>query len=232
MSHEPERDAAAYLGGALRTRHRRRFEEHLMDCEDCWREVAAGRLGRRLAESTRELASQALRETVRAAVAALPSPRRRFRSPMIRAAVVVLVIGSFAAIQLQYDQPAPITRAVADFREERMPTEAPSAAPALDLAPLSLSLTSAGSGSLEGLHVDAYNYRDAAGRRLLLYLSETPFPVAAGARQTTRTGPWRARIGGLELLCSSQRHALLAISDDPALLDRLAAQLDITGVPA
>lgn len=232
MSHDPERDAAAYLGGALRARRRRRFEDHLMECEDCWREVEVGRFGRRLAESTRELAPQALRETVRAAVAALPSSRRRLRGPLVGATLAVLVAGSFAAVQLRSDQPAPIARAVADFRQGRMPTEAPSGAPAPDLAPLSLSLTSAGSGSLDGLHVDAYSYRDAAGRRLLLYVSDTTFPVAAGARQATRNGPWRVRISDLELLCSSEPHALLAISDDPALLDRLAEQLDIRGVPA
>lgn len=91
MSHDPERDAAAYLGGGIRARRRRRFEDHLMECEDCWREVEAGRLGRRLAESTRELAPQALRETVRAAVAAFPAPRRWLRAPLIGATLAVLV---------------------------------------------------------------------------------------------------------------------------------------------
>jgi hypothetical protein len=216
----------------MRARRRRGFEAHLLECEDCWHEVAAGRAGRRLAESTRELAPQALRETVRAAVAAFPSPRRRLRLPVAGAILLLAAIGAFAAVQLRTDQPAPIVRAVADFRQGRMPTEAPSAAAAPDLTPLSLSLTSAGSGTLDGLHVDAYSYRDPSGRRLLLYLSDTTFPVAAGARQVAPDGPWRARVSDLELLCAQQPHALLAISDDAALLDRLARELDIQGVPA
>jgi hypothetical protein len=232
VSHDSERDAAAYLGGAMRARRRGRFEAHLLECEDCWHEVAVGRTGRRLAESTRELAPQALRETVRAAVAAFPSPRRRLRLPVAGAILLLAAIGAFAAVQLRTDQPAPIARAVADFRQGRMPTEAPSAAAAPDLTPLNLSLTSAGSGTLDGLHVDAYSYRDASGRRLLIYLSDTTFPVAAGARQAAPDGPWRARVSDLELLCSEQPHALLALSDDAALLDRLARQLDIQGVPA
>ncbi len=232
MSHDSERDAAAYLGGAMRARRRRGFEAHLMECEDCWREVAVGRTGRRLAESTRELAPQSLRETVRAGVAAFPSPRRRFRLPLAGAILLLAAIGAFSAVQLRTDQPAPIARAVADFRQGRLPIEAPTTADAPDLTPLSLSLTSAGSGFLDGLPVDAYSYRDAAGRRLLLYLSDTAFPVAAGARQAVRDGPWRAHISDLELLCAQQPHALLAVSDDAALLDRLARQLAIEGVPA
>lgn len=233
MSHDSERDAAAYLGGAMRARRRRGFEAHLLECEDCWREVAVGRTGRRLAESTRELAPQSLRETVRAAVAAFPQPRRRLRVPLAGATIALLVVtGVFAAVQLRGSQPAPIARAVADFHQGRMPTEAPSGAVAPDLASLDLSLTSAASGSLDGLHVDAYSYRDGSGRRLLLYLSDTTFPIADGAQQTSRDGPWRARVGDVELLCAQEPHALLAVSDDSALLDQLARRLQIKGVPA
>lgn len=66
--HDPEGAAARYLGGAMRTRGRRAFEAHLMDCEDCWEEVQVARLGRALAESGRELAPHPLRERVRGVV--------------------------------------------------------------------------------------------------------------------------------------------------------------------
>jgi hypothetical protein len=232
VSHDPEREAAAYLGGVLRARRRRAFEDHLLACDDCWQEVEAGRLGRRLAESTRELAPQTLRETVRAAVAAFPSPRRA-RWPLVGAPVVIVLVTTLIGVQLVRDeQPAPIARAVADFKQARLPTEARAHDPAPDLAAISLSLAGSGSGTLEGLAVDAYSYRAPDGRRLLLYLSETTFPVASGARQSGPEGPWRARVGDLELLCSQEPHALLAISDDPELLGRLAEQLDISAVPA
>jgi anti-sigma factor RsiW len=66
--HDPERNAAEYVSGELSTRARRWFEAHLLRCEDCWREVLLGRLGRRLAEEAREQAPAGLRDRVRAAV--------------------------------------------------------------------------------------------------------------------------------------------------------------------
>lgn len=77
--HDPERNAAEYVSGELRRRARRWFEAHLLKCEDCWREVLLGRVGRRIAESARELAPPDLREDVRAAVLLSDRPRRRRR---------------------------------------------------------------------------------------------------------------------------------------------------------
>jgi len=66
--HDPERNAAEYVTGELPKRARRWFEAHLLGCEDCWREVLLGRLGRRVAEEAREQAPAGLRDRVRAAV--------------------------------------------------------------------------------------------------------------------------------------------------------------------
>jgi anti-sigma-K factor RskA len=66
--HDPERNAAEYVTGELPRRARRWFEAHLLHCEDCWREVLLGRLGRRVAEEAREQAPANLRDRVRAAV--------------------------------------------------------------------------------------------------------------------------------------------------------------------
>lgn len=231
MRHDAERDAAAYLGGVMRARTRRRFEGHLVDCEDCWREVNDARIGRSIAESARELAPQNLREMVRAAVAAVPQRRRRLRLPILGAslAVALLAAGVFA-VSMDH-QPAPIVRAVADFHEVRMPGAAAPSVAAPDLSGIDLTLTSATAGDLDGVVVDAYTYRDPNGRRLLLYLSDTEFPLAAGARRSVADGPWRASIDDLELLCSDEPHSLLALSDDPALLGDLATALRIADVP-
>ena len=67
-AHDPERNAAEYVTGELSRRATRWFEAHLLHCEDCWREVLLGRLGRRMAEEAREQASASLRDRVRAAV--------------------------------------------------------------------------------------------------------------------------------------------------------------------
>jgi anti-sigma factor RsiW len=66
--HDPERNAAEYVSGELSRRATRWFEAHLLGCEDCWREVLLGRLGRRVAEEAREQAPAGLRDRVRAAV--------------------------------------------------------------------------------------------------------------------------------------------------------------------
>ncbi len=67
-THDPERNAAEYVTGELPRRARRWFEAHLLGCDECWQEVLLGRLGRRLAEETREQAPARLRDRVRAAV--------------------------------------------------------------------------------------------------------------------------------------------------------------------
>jgi len=66
--HDPEGWAARYVEGLMRSRARRRFEAHLVGCDDCWREVLLGRFGRRIAEDAREPAPVGLRDRVRAAV--------------------------------------------------------------------------------------------------------------------------------------------------------------------
>ena len=66
--HDPEVNASLYLGGELSRRVVRWFEHHLLECEDCWREVWLARRGRFLAEHARELAPAALRDSVRGAV--------------------------------------------------------------------------------------------------------------------------------------------------------------------
>lgn len=66
--HSPERNAAEYVSGELSRRAKRWFEAHLLNCEDCWREVLLGRVGRRIAEESREYASPDLRDRVRARV--------------------------------------------------------------------------------------------------------------------------------------------------------------------
>jgi hypothetical protein len=67
--HDPERNAAEYVSGELSRRARRWFERHILECEDCWREVLLGRFGRRVAEDGREPVPAGLRDRVRAAVA-------------------------------------------------------------------------------------------------------------------------------------------------------------------
>lgn len=232
MSHDPERDAAAYLGGDMSAKRAAAFEQHLLDCEACWREVSEGRSGRALAESARELASQELREDVRAAVAAytLP-PRRPLRLRLTAAAALLLIAaGSVTYIALRGpSQPAEIAAAITDFRSGRLPAaDAPSRA-APDLSPAGLEYVGGGAGRIGKLRIDAFAYRDRGGNRVFLYLSDKPFPVAAGARLSSDArGPWTAKDGEVDLLCAQRPHALLLLGRDREVLASAAKAMQVT----
>lgn len=68
MPHDPEINASLYVSGEFTRRMRHWFEAHLLECDDCWREVWLARLGRGVAEHAREAAPAPLREKVRAVV--------------------------------------------------------------------------------------------------------------------------------------------------------------------
>jgi len=82
-THDSETAAAHYLGG-LRPRATRAFERHLLGCEQCWQEVEAGRTGRRLAESARQVAPPELREQLRAVIASEVSAAQAPSAPQSR----------------------------------------------------------------------------------------------------------------------------------------------------
>ncbi len=67
-AHDPEVNASLYVSGELPRRVLRWFEQHLLECDDCWREVWLARRGRLIAEHARELAPATLRDSVRGAV--------------------------------------------------------------------------------------------------------------------------------------------------------------------
>ena len=251
--HVSEGDAARFLGGALSARAHRAFERHLVGCEACWREVELGRAGRRLAESARELAPSELRERLRTVVAgaqAEPAARvahrarlgRRLRSvplssPWLLAAasalvlVVVFLFGvrDLGASHGAAGQPVAIGQAVAGFREHRLPGTRLPAAQAPDLGALGLAPVGAAAGSVAGTEVTAFSYRDAAGRDVMVYLSQQPFPTAVGARQLAGPdGPWLATTRGVTVLCARSPHALLVLSLDRQLVLDTAKALRVT----
>ncbi|MEX2556516.1 MAG: zf-HC2 domain-containing protein [Actinomycetota bacterium] len=226
MIHDPERDAATFLGGEMPPKRAAAFERHLLECEDCWREVSEGRRGRALAESARELASQQLREDVRAAVAAFsPEPARRTRRWLAAAAAVFVIAAGTSTFLVVRDpsQPEAIAAAVADFRTGRLPVAQPATRTAPDLTSAGLVYVDGGSGRIGEFRIDAFAYRDRAGNGVLLYLSDEPFPVAAGADRSSDT--WTASDGEVALLCAEHPHALLLLGRDADVLERAANAL-------
>jgi hypothetical protein len=214
LRHESERTAAAYLAGNLSRRRKRLFEEHMLECEDCWREVEVARRGRAVAEAGRELAPQSLRERVRSSVAFLESesiPRSRRRLAVIVSVALVAVV-VFALGQLRDSQPDTLDAILASFEEHEMigvPEEAtlPGRLGDLDLSSVTLA-------EIGGMEVVVHSYEDPAGHRVDVYQSSEPFPVAAGAEHSSDGRTWRANSDGLVLFCADEPTPSLVVGDD------------------
>ena len=235
MTHDAEGDAARFLGGAMSVQEREEFGGHLLGCSECWTEVEQGRRGRSLAESTRTAAPAALRDHVRALVEAEPQPAVALRSrrrrlllplgvPVAAAAAVALILGLGGGTT----EPPSLRQAVADFRLQQLPGAQLPDLRAPDLSLLDLQPVGAGGGTYADLQVDGYAYRDPAGRRVVLYLSDEPFPEAPGARQLEGPdGPWVAQRGDVTILCARLPHALLVVGQDDELVRSTASALGV-----
>lgn len=242
MRHEAETDGARFLGGDLPAPEREAFSRHLLTCGACWQEVELGRQGRALAEATRTVAPGALRDRVRALVdaesvadSASASPvagRRRQRRTWRVPALVTAGAAAGLALILVFaggtTEPPSLRQAVADFTAGRLPGAQLPAAAAPDLSRLRLQSAGAGGGSYAGLGVDGFAYRDAAGHRVVVYLSDEPFPEAPGARHLAgNDGPWVVQRGDLTLLCARLPHALLVVGQDDQLVRSTATALGV-----
>ena len=235
MRHCPESDAARFLGGDLDTQERASFSDHLLTCTRCWDEVEQARRGRGLAEAARVAATAALRDRMRLLVESyqmqgdaesLPCRpirlRRRLAVPVAAAAALALLLtagpGSI--------EPPSLREAVADFNAEVLPGAQLPARSAPDLSALRLVNIGGGAGTYSDLEVDGFAYRDPANRRIVLYLSDQPFPEAPGARQLSGpNGPWIVARDGVIVLCARFPHSLLVIGEDDALVRSAAGAL-------
>jgi hypothetical protein len=233
VTHDPD-DATigAYLAGELPPAQRDALERHLLTCDRCWTEVDAGRRGRALVEQAREPAPDRLRARVHAAVAA-QRPRRRPRTRVLVAAALTLITAVAVAVAVRTanpaSQPPQITLAVAGYQADRLPGSGIPAQAAPNLSALQLVETGAGTGHLAGQPVTGYAYRDQTGRRILLYLSDQPFPMPERADHPTGPdGAATVRHRGVSVLCSRQPYQALVLGDDKHLVWRVATALDLT----
>ncbi len=240
MRHDAERDAARFLGGDMTPADRDRFSSHLLECAQCWSEVDQARRGRTLAEATRTAAPAVLRDRVRGLVDAhtlgrqttLPlRSRLTSRRWLLPAGVPVAAAAALALILILgggTSEPPSLRQAVADYSAQRLPGDQLPQQRAPDLSQLRLQSVGAGGGSYAGLDVDGYAYRDPAGRRVVLYLSDKPFPEAPGAeRLAGKDGPWVAQRGDVVVLCARNPHALLVVGQDDELVRSTAFALGV-----
>lgn len=233
-AHDPERDAAAYIGAEMSPRQRRRFEAHLIGCEACWREVRLDQEGRRRAEGLRELPPPSLRDDVRAAVLFAPvSARPRSRRTLMAVAAAFAMLATVAiAVDIlgrgTNGEPPSVAAAVASYRAQTIPAGAPHRS-APDLLRAGLELTDVGRGALANVTADVFAYRDPSGGLVYLFMSPSTFPAAAEAIQGSgMVGGWTASADGLLMICRSRPSSYLLIGSDSASVLR-ADQLMSSG---
>jgi hypothetical protein len=213
--HDPEISAAAYLAGVTSRRARRRFEAHVIDCQECWTEVRLGGVGRGLAESGRELAPQAVRERVRGAVSLLPAPRIRLRRRVGLVSVFTLTAVSAGVLAIQVarpEQPELIRTLLAHFEGDVPSGQA--VAPELPERLGDLHLLGAETLEIRGVSIGAHRYRDPAGHEVVVYRAARTFPIAAGARRDGVV--WEATSDGTIMFCADRPVPSLVAGDDRA----------------
>jgi len=139
------------------------------------------------------------------------------------ALVLVVVLGGRTT-----PEPPSLRQAVADYSAQRLPGAQLPDQRAPDLTGLQLQPVGAGGGTYGGLDVDGFAYRDPAGRRVVLYLSDDPFPEAPGAQRLEGAdGPWIVRRGAVTVLCARLPHALLVVGEDDQLVRSTASALGV-----
>jgi len=232
VRHDAERRTAAYLAGELSPDEWQRFEDHLLECDDCWAEVDAGRRGLRAVETLRELAPPHLRSAIRQEITSASSePRRRDRRWLAAAAATVVVVAGTAVAVVAArgpSEPAAITAAIAGYTDDRLPGSDMPKIPAPDLSSLRMTEMGAGAGRLGDMPVTAYAYRDHAGRRLIVYVGTTTFPMPPSAHLFDgREGPWMAQRDGVTALAARAPHQLLIVGEDDDLVHDAAIALDV-----
>lgn len=255
--HDPESDAARYLGGEMHGAVREQYDRHLLSCRRCREEVRMARAGRTAVEGLREVAPATLRDQTRALIDAeadadtgagrgrgrpVPAGRRRLPRRAAMAAAACLTAAAAAAAGIVIVTPGStdpadghagpaLQQAVADYAAHRLPDAQAAAGTGPDLSGMQLQLIGAGAGDYAGLAVDGYAYRDPTGRRVVLYLSKTPFPEPDHAHPLGKEGgPWMAQEGAVAVLCSmpaSGRPAasLLVVGPDEELVTHAAEAL-------
>jgi anti-sigma factor RsiW len=229
---------AAFLAGELNPADARRWDEHLLACEQCWRAVREDRAGRQAAQLLRQPAPPGLADRVRFAVElaaagtiAEERPRHGVRlrwrwlagagalAAAVAAAVAVLVLpgGREAA-----SMPAAVA-AVARYAET-VPARQQDAGQGRQAAPVEVGrpVTVAAGGQRMVLRVWRLGRVEA-----VVAVSAQPFPMPARARGATGRGmAWTARMGEIGLYCRNGHTSELVAAPVPEnQLAALAARL-------
>jgi anti-sigma factor RsiW len=230
----------AFLDGELDPEEARGWDEHLLECEQCWRAVREDRAGRQAAELLRQPAPAGLADRVRFAVelaaAGRTSPRpprrgvrlgwRRLAGAGTLALGVAVTVGVLLMPGGRASMPAAVA-AVARYAEtvpppaqQPEPGTGPRAAPVEVGPPVTIT---AG-----GQRIVVRTWR-LGGTEAVVAVSGRPFPMPPGAQGMSGGGmAWSARVGKLGLYCVNGLTSELVAAPLPAAaLAALAARLPL-----
>ena len=234
-----DRLLAAFLAGELNSAEARRWDQHLLDCEQCWRAVREDRVGKQAAQTLRQPAPPRLADRVAFAieVAASTCPAGRRHTGRLRwllagaGSLAVTVVVMLAVVLLPGGRPAEsvpaAVAAVAHYAQTvREPAGELYPQPGLRAAPVGVGhpVTATAGGQRIVLRTWRLGRTEA-----VVAVSGQPFPMPARARGIAGRGmAWSARLGRLGLYClNGQTSELVAAPVPAAELAALAARLPL-----
>jgi anti-sigma factor RsiW len=251
VRHDPDRLAAEFLSGDLAGARRRLVERHLLDCEECWREVAQARRGRQAAEALRLVTPPQVRDRIRAVVdldspiprsgrtsGTVPSAaaRRVLARPHLRwlprpalAAALLTLSTAVVAAMVVFTRPGPdqpgrqpaVVAALVQAYRHDQPQGDPTAAAPPTRQANGFVWTQARRIVLVGQPIILHEYRRANGTRILLARAQVEFPRATGAHNLPG-GEWQADIGGIRVYCTARPGPTLVLGNNPDAVAALA----------
>ena len=229
---------AAFLTGELNPADAPQWDDHLLECEQCWRAVREDRAGRQAADVLCQPAPPGLADRVAFAVelaAAADTAQRHTRHGMrlrwrwlasagaLACAVAVTVAVLLPGGRETGSMPAAVT-AVARYAEAVPPWPHHGAGPGGSAAPVEVGhpVTVAAGGQQMVLRVWRLGRVEA-----VVAVSAQPFPMPTRAHGLTGPGmAWTARLGNIGLYCRNGHTSELVAAPVPeAQLAALAAWL-------
>jgi hypothetical protein len=229
---------AAFLAGELNPADAPRWDEHLLECEQCWRAVREDRAGCQAAQLLRQPPPPGLADRVRFAVelaaagtVARQRPRRGIRlrwrllaaAGALAATVAVTVAVLLPGGRETGTMPAAVA-AVARYARTVPPARHPGPGPGRPGAPVEVGhpVTVAAGGQQMVLRVWRLGDVEA-----VVAVSAQPFAMPAGAHGVTGPGmAWTARLGSIGLYCRNGHISELVAAPVPETqLAALAARL-------
>jgi anti-sigma factor RsiW len=237
----------AFLAGDLGPADAQRWDEHLLECERCWRAVREDRAGRQAVQLLRQQAPPGLADRVAfavdvAAAARTAAPRQGLRSRqrgrqgrrlhwrlagagavaagLVATLIVVLLPGG----QQTASVPAAVA-AVARYAQA-IPAPAPGQHAHLDRRAAPVEVGRPVTAIVGGQRIVVQTWR-LGGVEAVVAVSGRPFPMPGRAQAVPSRGmAWSARLGRLGLYClNGQTSELVAAPVPAAELAALAARL-------